>query len=76
MPSEQHAAFLEGFANGGDAEGEGGWIERQSNVQVCGKQAVRFLDAAAGKHQRAAGKIDLVMAHHHEHFQAVGSVAQ
>jgi hypothetical protein len=76
---EQHAAFLEGFANGGDAEGSGGGVEAVhggATQRIAGDLRVAGIEAAAGEHERAGGEIDLVVAHHHEDLEPGRAVAQ
>ena len=66
---QQDAAFLERLADRRDPEAQ---RIRIAPLAACVKFAPRDdvaiggIDAAAGKHQRAGGELDLVMAHHHE----------
>ena len=75
---QQHAAFLEGLAHSGDAEGARLVIEPMiaAAARVIGRnREILLVDAAAGEDERAGGEVDLVMAHHHEDFHALGAVA-
>ena len=70
-PRQQDAAFLEGFADRGDAETQRRLVEPlAAGIQrgVGDDLLVALVDAAAGKHQRAGIEVDLIMANHHEDF--------
>ena len=77
FPGEQHAAFLEGLANRchlhrlhvGICRGA---VEQaiQIRVEIC------VIRLATGEHEGAGGKVDLVVADHHENLQTVGAVPQ
>src|SRR5215831_4099933 len=75
--SRQHeACFLEGLArcchHKGALEGGG---RRRGELAPC-RIFVLPVDLAARKYQRTGGKIDLVMAHYHENFEPLPSIAQ
>src|SRR6185437_10447042 len=68
---QQDAAFLEGLADRGDAEGELLLVEplaARIERRVSRDLAVTLVDAAAGKYQGARIELDLDVAHHHEDF--------
>ena len=80
-PRQQNAAFLKGLADRGDAEAQRlGVVRALVGVELRPGNhiAVAGIDAAAGKHQRAGGEFDLIVPHHHEHFdlRGRGGVAQ
>ena len=64
---EQHAALLERLADRGRSRGALG-------IAVAPDRILR-LHLAAGKDQRAGREVNLVVAHHHEHFEAARAVA-
>ena len=77
---QQDAALLKGLADRRDPEAQGGGIEPlAAGVErgIGDDLLVALVDAAAGKHQRAGVKVDLIMAHHHEDLDFPGgAVAQ
>jgi hypothetical protein len=77
---QQDTAFLECFADRGDPKTQGSRIKPLAAGIEFGAGddvLVALVDTAAGKHQRARVKIDLIMAHHHEDLDfALGAVAQ
>jgi glutamate dehydrogenase (NADP+) len=76
---EQNAAFLEGFADSGDAEGARRDVQTVHGGAADGvgsQRRILRIEAAAGKDQRAGGEIDLVVAHHHEDLEPGRAVAQ
>ena len=70
---EQHAAFLERFADRGD-------LERGERVGAAdersGELGVRRLHPPARKDERAGGEVDLMMAHDHEGLEPRRAVPQ
>src|SRR5262249_28655508 len=75
--SRQHkACLLEGLPrcchHKGPLEAAG---SRPGELAPC-RILVLPIDLAARKYQRAGGKIDLAMAHHHENFESLPSIAQ
>ena len=80
-PRQQDTALLEGFADRGDPETQGARVEPlATGIKFRSRDdlLIALVDAAAGKHQRAGVKIDLIMAHHHEDLDLIraGCVAQ
>ena len=85
MPGEQHARFLEQLARGGHVIGDR--VGRRQAVELAGcvrdavaprvvGVAVGGVDAAAGKHVRAAHERRAFVPADHEHFRAGRAVAQ
>src|SRR5689334_8516581 len=83
---KQDSAFLERLADRGDPEAQLAFVQSlaaRTKLTMRDDLVIARIDAAARKHQRARGKIDLIMAHHHEclDFTAIllaggGSIAQ
>src|SRR5882672_8141268 len=70
-PCQQNAAFLKGFADRRDPETQSRRVEPLAATVKLGPRddlLIALVDAAAGKHQRARIKVDLIMADHHEDF--------
>ena len=77
--SQQDATFLEGFADGGNAERQRVRVQPlgiRAVLRAIGQLLIGFFDSASWKHQGATGEVDGVMAHDHEDLQTGGSVAQ
>ena len=67
---QQHAAFLVRFADRGDLDRARGGIGGCAVAEIRQRRIfVLRIDLAAGEHQRAGRKIDLVVPDHHEHFE-------
>ncbi len=68
-PRQQDAAFLKSFADRGDAEAQGRFIEplpARIKLRRGDDFLVALVDAAARKHQGAGIEVDFIMANHHE----------
>ena len=68
---QKNSAFLKGFADRRDPETQRGCVEPLAagiQLRLRDDLLIALVDTAAGKHQRAGVKVDLVMAHHHEDF--------
>ena len=78
LARQQNAAFLKALANRGDAQRQFLIGKRISAAAMAAQAAIKigFVGFAAGEYQRAGGKINLVMAHHHKDFRAGLGVAQ
>ena len=77
LAGQQHARLLERLAHAGRADRERG-VGKRPGAPAAGAEpgvAVGVLDLAAGKHKRAGGEIDPVVAHHHEDLDALRPVA-
>src|SRR3954451_16852775 len=77
-PREQNATFLEGLADRSDSKTQGSAVQPLAAGIEPGpgnNLLIALIDAAAGKHQRARIEIDLIVAHHHEQFDFIGSAA-
>jgi hypothetical protein len=71
---QQDTAFLESFADCRDPETQTSCVEPlAAGIQhrIGDDLLIALVYTAAGKHQRARIKIDLIMAHHHEDFDFV-----
>src|SRR5216683_847163 len=77
---QQDAAFLKGFADRRDPKTQARRVEPLAagiKLRARDDVLIALVDTAAGKHQRAGTKVDLIMAHHHEDLDlAGGAVAQ
>ncbi len=80
---DQHAAFLERFADRGDLERPervrklwGAVIDRAAALSERSELRIRRLHSPARKDQRAGGEVDLMMAHDHEGLEPARPVPQ
>src|ERR1700676_240912 len=77
-PRQQDAALLKGFADRGDPETYSPGIKPLAagiKLRSGDDLLVALVDAAAGKHQRARVKVDLIMAYHHEDLDLIRGCA-
>ena len=75
-PRQQDTALLKRLADRSDAKGQRLGIEMVAAIvqfRPLGDLMIAGIDAAAGKDQRARCEFDLIVPHHHEDIDGIGS---